>query len=103
MKKFILMLICGFAFSVSHLCAQEPTVQPYWNIENNIKSPKQSIVYFYSASHELMYKENIENRKLNVGNKKTLRLLNAALNEVLISWQTVKGIKENEQIIAQKL
>ena len=107
MKKnfLLLLLVSSFLFPVLGVSAQEPLVQPqpYWNIESNLKTPKQSVVYFYTASHELMYKENVSGRKLNAGNKKTVKQLNAALSEVVLAWQSEKRIKENEQIIAKRL
>lgn len=74
MKKsfFSLLLVSFFLFLVSDLCAQDQQFQPepYWVIESNLKTPKKSIVYFYTAGHVLMYKENVDGRKLNAGNKK---------------------------------
>ncbi len=104
-KNFFFLLFVGSFFSLTpDLYAQDEPLQPepYWVIESNIKTPKKSIVYFYSAGHELMYKENVECRKLKVGNKKTVKRLNAALHEVSLAWQNEKRVKDNEQIIAKR-
>ncbi len=104
-KNFYLLLVLCFTISVSKLYAQQPPLQlqPYWNIESNVKTPKSSTVYFYTAHHELMYSENINSRNLNVGNRKTVKELNAALKEVVLAWQSERYIKENQQIVAKRL
>lgn len=102
-RKFLLLIICCSVFFASDTFAQQSPLQAYWNIEDNVNVKKQYTVYFYSAAHELMYKENIAGRKLKVGNNKTVRQLNAALDEVLLAWRIEKRIQENQQIIAKRL
>lgn len=101
-KKFLLLIICCSAFFASDSFAQQPLLKAYWNIEDNVKVKKQFTVYFYTAAHELMYKEDIVGRRPKVGRNKTARQLNAALNEVLLAWQIENRIQENQQIIAKR-
>ncbi len=106
MKKsfFALLFACFLQFFVAAVHAQSlsQNPEPYWVIEGNVKTPKKSIVYFYTASHVLMYKENVEGRELKVNKRKTVKQLNAALNDVLVAWQKDKTAKQNEQIIAKR-
>jgi hypothetical protein len=107
MKQLLFSLILTFlsviAFSVAQ--AQETTqpLQPYWVIESNVNTPRQSTVYFYTARHELMYKEQVEGKKLNVNRRKIVKRLNEALNETVIAWQKEKAVKVNEYILAKRL
>ncbi len=106
MKKiFLPLLFVSFLqLSFASVCCQQlpPNPEPYWIIESNLKTPEKSIVYFYTASHVLMYKESVEGRKLNVNKRKTVKQLNAALTDVLVAWQKDKKAKQNEQIIARR-
>lgn len=61
----------------------------YWVIKSNIKTPKESTIYFYNNEHNLVYQEEINDRKLKL-RKKTLMKLKTALEEAVASYE--KGI-----------
>lgn len=98
-----LTVLSFLVFSIGQAQEVTPPLQPYWVIESNVKTPKQSTVYFYTARHELMYKERVEGKKLNVNRRKIVKRLNEALNETVIAWQKEKAVKENEYILAKRL
>jgi hypothetical protein len=75
----------------------------FWQIESNIHSPKNSIVYFYNEDKELMYKESITGRRININRKKIRNQLNTVLEQSLLSWEREKIMKENQQWLAAKL
>lgn len=102
MRKLVSFII--MVFLVVHVCAQEPKTeaQGYWVIQNHIKSSKQSVVYFYSPDHKLMYRETVTGKKIRL-NPKTIRRLNKVLHQTQLTWQKDKMVKENEQLLSGKL
>ena len=72
----------------------------YWVIENNVKTPRQSVLYCYTNDHILVYKESISGKKLNVNRPKIVRQLNAALNQALIAWKNNQPIP-NANLVAR--
>jgi hypothetical protein len=75
----------------------------FWVIESNKHSPKNSIVYFYNEDKELVYKESITGKRININRKKTRKQLNGVLEQCLLSWKKERTIKENQQWLAANL
>jgi hypothetical protein len=75
----------------------------FWVIENNIHTPKNSIVYFYNENKELVYKESVTGKRININRRKTCGQLNTVLAQSLVSWEKEKVAKENQQWLAAKL
>jgi hypothetical protein len=100
--SLVLVALSLLSFSIASAQDVKPSCNPYWVVEGNVKTPKQSTVYFYSADHQLMYKEQVEGRKLNIRRKKVVQQLNEALKETAVVWSTEKQVKENEQILAKR-
>jgi hypothetical protein len=75
----------------------------YWIIESNIKTPQNSIVYFYTNENELMYKEKIEGIKINLKKRKVLLNLKKVLEQSIISWEEQHVLKEDEKLLATGL
>ena len=103
-KSFLFIQIAIAIFFCSAASAQtlKPAFEPYWQIESNLKTPKHAVVFFYSANHELMYKETIDGKRLNVNRPKIRRMLNEVLNEVATAWQQERRVKENEFFVAKR-
>lgn len=104
MKKTILFLqlVIALFFCSATFAQLKPSSEPYWVVENNVKTPKHSVVYFYSTNHEVMYKETIEGKRLSVNRPKIQRLLNEVLKEVTLAWQKDKGMKADGFLIAKR-
>ena len=94
-----------FIFFSSAIKAQQSKfmTEPHWQIESNVKTPKHYVVSFFSADQELMYKETIEGKKLDIDRPKIRRKLEGLLNDVLIAWQKEKIVKENEMLVAKRI
>jgi len=71
----------------------------YWVVESNIKTPKHSIVYFYSDDDTLIYKEELEGVKLNPKKEKTKMKLKKLLESALWAWNAKKPINETAKIV----
>ena len=56
-------------------------------MESNKKTPKDAIVYFYNNENQLVYKEEVRNKKLKLNRKKTLLHLKSALEEAVLGYE----------------
>ena len=74
----------------------------FWVIQNNIHTPKNCTVYFYTNERELVYKEVVTGKRINTAKIKTRKHLDAVLNQAVIAWQKEGVIKENLQLVASK-
>lgn len=74
----------------------------YWVMENNIKNPHNSVVYFYTNDNELMYKEQISGEKLNINRRKVLMRLNNVLVQNITAWERNKTYNENNFLVAKQ-
>jgi len=72
----------------------------YWVIESNIKTPKSSIVRFYTNDQHLIYTETVEGVVLNVKKKKTLMNLKNVLEKVVFAWEKNGELKDIGELVA---
>jgi hypothetical protein len=75
----------------------------YWVVENNKQTPKHSVIYFYDNNNELVYKEKIDNMRLNFKRKKVLLRLKSVLEQSVTSWQKQHIFKEDEMLVVVAL
>jgi len=54
-----------------------------WVIESNLNSPKQAVIKFYNAKQELIYQEEIKDRRINVARAKVRNALNQVLAQLV--------------------
>src|SRR3712207_2690807 len=90
MKKiFFLLSMLAALSSFSQEKKQRPCMPDagYWVVESNVKTPKESVVYFYTRGNDLIYKETISGKRINIKRKKTVRSLNAVLMQSLTAWE----------------
>ena len=74
----------------------------YWVIQSNLKTPKNATIYFYTTRHELVYKEFISGKKINIEKIKTRKHLEEVLNQAVTAWQKEGIVKENQQLVITK-
>jgi len=70
----------------------------FWVVENNGRTPRHHILYFYNDAHVLIYKETIEGVKLNLQSARVKKKLKRILNKSLLAWQKHQQAKENEEL-----
>lgn len=103
MKKIFLLTLTIACLGLAGLAQQKKGksegINGYWVIENSIKSPKQSVVYFYTAENQLVYKETVAGRKLNISRPKICRRLNAVLEQSLLAWKNNRAMKDDLQLV----
>ncbi len=75
----------------------------YWTIESNIKTPENSIIYFYNNENALVYKEKIEGMKINLKKRKVLMHLKNILEQSVIAWEKQHILRENEMLVTVAL
>src|SRR5215207_4571317 len=98
MKKilFSLLLLSGLtAFGQS---VNNDMPGGFWVIENNIKTPRSSTIFFYNSARTLIYKETVTGKKINVSRSKTVKQLNAALSQSLLAWQREQVLRQDLQL-----
>lgn len=101
MKKIILLSFSLICLGLAGLTQQkkEESDKGYWVIENNIKTPRQSVVYFYTPENQLVYKETVIGRKLNVSRRRICKRLNAVLEQSILAWKNNKAMKAGQQLV----
>ena len=118
MKKtlFTMMLVSMFSLTGIDLFAQDEdqirqspkalkwiSEKGFWITENNIKSPENSIIYFYNNDGVLVYKERIEGFTINLKKKKVLMILKKVLEESVIAWEERHSFDENAERVAMRI
>jgi hypothetical protein len=117
MKKVISIIVTVLAcccLSVSSFAQDEqPNYAPavpkwvsekgYWIIESNIKTPENSIIYFYNNDNELVYKEKIEGVQINLKKKRVLMQLKTILEQSISAWDKQHILKQNEMLVTLAL
>ena len=74
----------------------------YWVIQSNLKTPKDATIFFYTPQHELIYKELISGKKINIEKIKTRKHLEKVLNQAITVWGKEGVVKENQQLVIMK-
>jgi hypothetical protein len=72
----------------------------YWTIESNIRTPQNSIIYFYNNENVLVYKEKVEGIKINLKKRKVLMHLKNVLEQSVTAWEEKHILKENGTRVA---
>jgi hypothetical protein len=106
MKTTRILLVCLTFLINSTLKAQAKSESPkwmcdkgYWVIQSNLKTPKNCIIYFYTIQHELVYKEVVSGKKINIEKTSTRKHLEGVLNQAITAWQKEGIVKENQQLV----
>lgn len=104
MTKTIITSICFIiSICISAHAKQVPSKahmqnpEGYWVLESNIRKPDQSIIYFYSADHQLMYKETLTGIVVNPQKQRTQKKLNKLLTEIYYGWEWAS--KSEKQLV----
>jgi len=112
MKNFIIIqrrtlltaiFITNFALSFIQAQPLKDVLPPkgYWTVETNTKNPIGSIIRFYTEDSKLVYEEYLKRITLDVERPKTVVLLNAALDEVMINFEISQTSVKNGNIVAE--
>ncbi|MEO6731082.1 MAG: hypothetical protein ABIN01_07680 [Ferruginibacter sp.] len=109
-RKISLLLLLIGCVSMVNAQATERNTSPkspkwvsdkgFWVIETNIKTPRHSIVHFYTNEKQHVYQEQVDNVVLNVKKRRTLMKLKRVLDKVMYEWQTNDVVEDQKQLIA---
>lgn len=116
MKKSIVLIIAAL-FIVFNSFAQAEDENPvnsyptpkwvsekgYWVIESNLKTPDQSIVYFYTNDDVLVYKEKINGLVLNLNKRKIKMSLKQVLEQSVYAYEKLHKPSENEMWVVNTI
>ncbi|MBE9582850.1 hypothetical protein IM792_00175 [Mucilaginibacter sp. JRF] len=96
MKKMILvMALTVMAFTQSVAKATTDSLQGYWVIESNVKTPKLNTVKFYNDANHLVYQETV-NSKIKLSDKRVQK----ALNKILVVMVNQKQYTADQELIS---
>jgi len=104
-RRILLTAIFAATLGLSFIQAQplKDVLVPkgYWTVETNTKNPIGSIIRFYTEDSKLVYEEYLKKISLDVDRPKTVVLLNAALDEVMINFEISQTSVKNGNIVAE--
>jgi len=106
---FVTAALCGFSTLI--FAQDEPqnntiatpkwiSDKGYWVIESNVKTPENSVIYFYNNDNELVYKEKLEGIRINWKKRRVLMHLKTVLEQSIASWNQQHLVKQNEMLVA---
>jgi hypothetical protein len=98
----LFVLICLYTAPINAQSSKAPRWmcgKGYWVIQSNLYTPKESIIYFYTNQHQLVYKETICGKRINPERTKTRKHLEAVLSQAVTAWQKEGVAKENQQMV----
>ena len=104
-RRILLPAIFAATLGLSFIQAQplKEVLVPkgYWTVETNTKNPIGSIIRFYTEDSKLVYEEYLKKISLDIDRPKTVVLLNAALDEVMINFEISQTSVKNGNIVAE--
>ena len=106
-KSCLFLLVCLLVTYIGKAQNKEQSNTPrwlsekgYWVVESNIKTPENSIVYFYTNDHKLVYTEKVNGVVLNTSKRKTRMKLKKVLDKVVNAWETTGVVKTEGELTA---
>ena len=75
----------------------------YWQIETNIKTPRNNIIYFYTNENVLIYKERLDNVILRLEKYSVKMRLRKALDAALTAWNKSRKYQDDQQLVSMML
>lgn len=111
MSKIVLLVAMVLSVSIISFAQDEkPNKTPqwvsdkgYWQLESNVKTPKHSIIYFFTNDGTLIYKENIDGMRIKLKKKRVLICLKNVLDQTITAWEKKRVLRENDMLIAVAL
>jgi hypothetical protein len=105
--KTVLLFLVALCTSATIIAQSSPppkwmSEKGFWVIQSNLKSPKNSTIYFYNNDNELVYKEEVNGKRINTGKLKTRKHLESVLVESITTWKREGVAKENQQLVIRK-
>jgi len=101
-----IIIITGADSSYSKCTKQKAKIlhasEGFWVVESNVKTPKQSTIYFYNNAKVLIYKESLTGRRINIGHKRTVQKLNDVLIQSIAASQKEQMVKSNTKLVRNK-
>lgn len=110
MKKFlffflIIASLSSFAQEETPKCkaGHYTSDKGYWVIESNVKSPKNSTIYFYTTQDQLVYKETVEGTRININRKKVLLRLKNVLEQSVLTYEQNHKATQDQMLVTLAL
>lgn len=108
--KWIVTGIIGLLLHTAVVAQNKPRPVPefasskgWWMIESNIHSPKQHIVYFYNNDGVMVYKEKLEDVRLNPEKRKIKMQLKQVLETTVLAWEKEHKVMDDGALVENSL
>lgn len=84
MKKVftVAVLFCSIQVTIAQDIKNDKS-KGTWVVESNVMSPKVQVIKFYNSREELIYQEEVKNKRIRIEKERVRRYLDKALNYAL--------------------
>lgn len=73
--------------------------QGYWVAEGNTNKRNEHIIHFYTNDNQLVYKETVYNKKINLQRRKVKMQLKIVLEKSIADWTATHIATENKDYV----
>ncbi len=86
MKKILTaaVLFCSIQVAIAQDIKNDKS-KGTWVVESNVMSPKIQVIKFYNSREELIYQEEVKNKRIRIDKERVRRSLDKALNYALVN------------------
>lgn len=108
MKKYFLaimlvVVVTSISYSQQNETPKWLSQKGYWIVESNVRTPKNSVIYFYNNDNVMVYKENVEGLKVKINRTKVKMSLKKILEQSVTAWEQKHISRENDYLVATAL
>ena len=68
----------------------------FWVVESNIHTPEESTIYFYNNDKQLVYKEHIRGKLLDLSRRKVRKRLERVLDQAVTAYEKDHLMREED-------
>jgi hypothetical protein len=93
MKMKKVLTTAALFFSIQFVMAQDSKndkSKGTWVVESNVMSPKIQVIKFYNSRQELIYQEEVKNKRIRIEKERVRRSLDKALNYALVNGKNLE-------------
>ncbi|MFZ6009644.1 MAG: hypothetical protein ACOYXT_04790 [Bacteroidota bacterium] len=99
MKKEIYAVFTVLSLAISQsptLAQQAKSIPQYWVVESNIHQPRNAIVKFYDANHQLVQEVKMKGIKVDITKRRYQKILNGMMRDVQLPNTMVRTTKKHK-------
>ncbi|HEY1060934.1 MAG TPA: hypothetical protein VGE44_04580 [Daejeonella sp.] len=91
MKKIFTaaVLFCSIQVGIAQEITSDKS-KGTWVVESNVLSPKIQVIKFYNSREELIYQEEVKNKRIRIEKERVRKSLDKALNYALVNEKVLE-------------